>query len=61
LVLQTSSKYASNLEQWKLPGWMVSFSCDSTWTVRLLGRGISWFGNIFIGHSEYEQSWKIIL
>lgn len=37
LVLQTSSKYATSLEQWKLPRWVVSFSCDYTRPSDLLG------------------------
>lgn len=37
LVLWNSSKYASNLEQWKLLGWVVSFSCDCTRLSDFLG------------------------
>lgn len=37
LVLGNSSKYASNLEQWKLLGWVVSFNCDCTRLSDFLG------------------------
>lgn len=37
LVLRNSSKYASNLEHWKLLGWVVSFNCDCTRLSDFLG------------------------